>query len=889
MQNPPDPPEPVSRPRNPIGSMVGRYRVLARLGSGGQGEVYLAEDPRLFRKVALKRLPPELAGDKEARRKAIAEAIRASRLSDPRVAEVFDVVEEENDVTLVLEYVEGQTLRDSITQGIPLETFWDLAVQCVEAVEAAHRGGLLHRDIKPENIVVTPKDQVKILDFGIAKRLPRREELASMTTQTYVADLVAGTPPYMSPEAHLNLPLDERSDLFSLGVVFYEMLTGHRPFQGNLAEVIDGILRCRPPAPSTIDARVPAGLDYVIMKLLSRDRDQRYSTASELLDDLSSARRGELTVQTPAGTVPTQETAPGSGERREPGRRRWLWISGSVVTVLLVTSIAVPDLRFQWKRALGMSVLPDRVSATVLSFGTEGSDADITPFSRGLSRVVATRLNRLGAAAGVYVSPPDEVRRYEVASPEKARTELGVTVALRTTVKLSGTDLEGRTELVDAQEGRVLGRATIREPWTEPARFADGLTARAARLLEIEPVEQGAADSLVFETPASAYRTYLEGVGELDEAADSASVAAAMVDVQRAVMIAPEFAAAWAELAVARFSMFQETGNTSWLDESDAAVQRALDRDPTLPAAHHVRGRILGERKRWPQAVAELRMVLDRDPANGPAYENLANAYLELGLPDSAEAVHEASVAALPLDYHCYWYLGYFHYKRGQDQEALDAFRRMTEAAPDLGRGYAYYGGLLVQSGQYRRGVAALKRSIELRPDNSAFANLGTAYFQLRDFDRAIHTYREAIGFGYTNYRMWYNLAEAYYWAPGKRRLASECYARAVMLAREQLAETPVDIQLLAEMADMLPKTGQPDSARAAIDRCLESKPHHPYVNYWAALVAWQLGDRKEALDRLEEAVAGGYSVAWLRDSPVFDGWRHLERFQAILERDEES
>src|SRR3989441_2861214 len=208
------------------GSVVGRFRIGDRLGKGGMGEVYRAEDTKLKRTVALKRLAPQLRADSGYRRRFLEEAERASRFSDSHVAALYDVLDEGGEIFLVMEYVEGENLRQRLRRPISLQEFFDIATQCVEALAAAHQRGIVHCDIKPENIMLTAADQVKILDFGVAKHLPRSDQSSTVDR----SGTMAGTPAYMSPEVLLEKAPDGRADVFSLGVVFYEALTGHHPF-----------------------------------------------------------------------------------------------------------------------------------------------------------------------------------------------------------------------------------------------------------------------------------------------------------------------------------------------------------------------------------------------------------------------------------------------------------------------------------------------------------------------------------------------------------------------------------------------------------------------------------------------------------------------------------
>ena len=219
---------------------MGRFRIGERLGKGGMGEVYRAEDTKLKRTVALKRLAPSLRADSLYRHRFLEEAERASRFSDAHVAAVYDVLEEQGEIFLILEYVEGQNLRQRLREPLSLDEFFTIAIQCAEALVSAHRQGIVHCDIKPENIMLTSAGQVKILDFGVAKHLPRSDQSSTVDR----AGTFAGTPAYMSPEVLLEQAPDGRADVFSLGVVFYEVLTGQHPFMaGSFVATTDRIRR----------------------------------------------------------------------------------------------------------------------------------------------------------------------------------------------------------------------------------------------------------------------------------------------------------------------------------------------------------------------------------------------------------------------------------------------------------------------------------------------------------------------------------------------------------------------------------------------------------------------------------------------------------------------
>jgi serine/threonine protein kinase len=279
-----------------IGKMVSHYRITSRLGAGGMGEVFLAEDTRLERKAAIKFLPAEMATDPERRQRFVTEARAASALNHPHVCIVYDVGETDDGLPFIaMEFVAGQSL-DAVAKQKPLEIarVVEVMAQVADALDAAHAGRIVHRDIKPGNISLNERGHVKVLDFGLAKRLSHETERADVTQdyqQTYHGQ-VLGTPSYMSPEQALGKPLDHRTDIFSAGVVLYELTTGQRPFQGaNIAEIVNNIVHEQPPAIARLNYNVPPELERITLKCLQKSPERRYQAARELLVDLRSLAR----------------------------------------------------------------------------------------------------------------------------------------------------------------------------------------------------------------------------------------------------------------------------------------------------------------------------------------------------------------------------------------------------------------------------------------------------------------------------------------------------------------------------------------------------------------------------------------------------------------------
>ncbi|HTZ95919.1 MAG TPA: protein kinase [Terriglobales bacterium] len=345
-------PLPFPFPDDLSGHKVGRFVVRHKLGCGGMGEVYYAEDTKLRRPVALKRVAGTVGSDPEARQHILREAQRASALSSEHIAAVHDVLEQDDGVLLVMEYVEGETLRQRLRKPIDLEQFFEIAMQCAKALIAAHEHGIIHCDIKPENIMLTPSGQVKILDFGVAKHLPRSDQSSTLDSK-----LLGGTPAYMSPEVLLEKVPDARSDLFSLGIVFYEMLTLRNPFlTGSFITTSERILHETPSAVHIFNPHVPAGLEVVVMKAMAKAAEERYANATELLEDLRRVQAGEMPTKAAQTT-------------REFGKRQH-W---GIAAVALVLLIVFPFAAYHWTHR--PPILAERGWILITDFEITGDDS----------------------------------------------------------------------------------------------------------------------------------------------------------------------------------------------------------------------------------------------------------------------------------------------------------------------------------------------------------------------------------------------------------------------------------------------------------------------------------------------------------------------------------
>lgn len=400
--------------------MVGRFVIRSRLGAGGMGEVYRADDTRLKRCVALKRIAPRLRTDEHYRQRFLKEAEHASRLSDQRIAGVYDVLEENDETFLVMEYVEGVTLRERLTGPFSLADFLPVAIQCAEALVAAHEMGVVHRDIKPENVMLTPRGQVKILDFGVAKRLPRADDDTGSGSMASGSGRLTGTPAYMAPEVLLEQPSDQRADIFSLGVVLYEMLAGQHPFRTeSFLATTDRILHAAPLPLSQVNPQVPESLSQLISGMLAKEPAGRPATAAELLPDLRALERGEM----PPFRL------------REFFRRRTIRTVAAACVAVIAVSLFVfrlmPSIQQRTKESVTTAEVPQAPHLAVLPPVALDREAATGVLAKRLNETLTARLSQLTERYSLQIVPMSEVREKGVSTPEEALKEFGANLVVQ--------------------------------------------------------------------------------------------------------------------------------------------------------------------------------------------------------------------------------------------------------------------------------------------------------------------------------------------------------------------------------------------------------------------------------------------------------------------------
>jgi non-specific serine/threonine protein kinase len=875
-----------------VGQTVSHYRILEKLGGGGMGVVYKAEDTNLHRFVALKFLPDQLAQDKLAYQRFLREARAAAALNHPNICTIHEIGENEGKPFIAMELLEGCTLSRLI-EGKPLktDTLLDLAIQIADGLDAAHAKGIVHRDIKPANIFVTTRGQPKILDFGLAKwtagpsgpRLLDEADGGSSLRDVPTASIepehltspgvTMGTVAYMSPEQARGEELDARTDLFSFGAVLYEMATGQMPFSGNTSAVIfTAILTQAPKPPLEVNPQLPPKLGEIIDKVLEKKRDLRYQHASDVRIDLKRLKR-----DTESG-VATARTA----RSIAPWRRRRAMLLVAVPAALVILCLAaIPLWRWTSLGRSSISGLPEQKNLVVLPFRAIAAEAQDQVYCAGLTETVTTKLAGLPS---LQVPPTSEVHQRKVDSIERARTELGANLVLEASWQHAGDEVRINLSLIDTRTAKQLRTDTITAQEKDLFALQDRVVSSAVDMLNVRLQPQQAQELTAHGTRVlGAYDFYLQGLGYLQRSDQPQNADNAADLFQRALKEDSSYALAQAGLGRSYLLKYDNTKQKQWVESAHQACEKAVVLDPKLAAGHECLGRLYNVTGEYEKATAQFRSAAEKDPTSDDAYRGLAWALEQSGDLLAAEQTYQKAIQLRPAYWSNYVQLGSFYERQGNYQKAAAMFQRITELTADNRWGYTNLGAAYYHMGRLDEAAAMCRRTLEIRPDATAYSNLGVITFFAGHYAESVGTFAKAVELEPQSYWLWGNLADAYRWTQGQKDRANATYARAIGLVERDLEVNPRDTDALGSLAEYQAKSGALEKARQSIGRALAIAPRNVDLLGIAAEVYAVTGDQQKALDCLKSAVQGGYPPFEIEANPELAELRNDPKYREIM------
>src|SRR6266849_6406080 len=804
-----------------IGDKLGHYEILARLSSGGMGDVYRAHDTKLDREVAIKVLPPHFAVDPDLLMRFRREAHVLASLNHPNIVTIYDIGQDSRTVYIAMELVDGKALDGVLAAGpMPMHDVLDVAAQIGAGLAVAHKSRIVHRDMKPKNVMIRKDGLAKILDFGLSKLAPRLPQSGSdQTTAVTEPGIILGTIDYMSPEQASGLPADFRSDQFSFGSLLYEMATGKQPFhRATATQTLAAIIEDEPRPIASLNPKVPVALETVVHRCMAKKPEGRYASTEELVLAVKKIR----------------ESSGVGGARSLPAiartylQRLPLWLEITLAGALVVAgfsfvALRVPEKFRDWSGSFSPIVQKQLV---VLPFTNIGNDPQNQGFCDGLVEILSSKLSQLEQfQRTLRVVPSTDVLREGIVSVREARQTYGATLAITGSVQRTENQVRLTINLVDPQTLLQLKSKTIDTEAHDISVLQDGVVLEVAELLDVKLSSQAKQVLAIGGTTVpSAYEYYMQGRGYLQryEVAENVDTAISLFNL--ALGQDRRYALAEAGLGEAYWRKYEQTKDTQWAEEARKSSAAAIKLNDKLAQVYVTLGMIHRGTGRYEEAVQNLQRALALDPINSDAYRELAKTYQQMGRLKGAESTYMNAIAVRPGYWGAHNELGGFYYHLGRYAEAEKQFRTVVELTPDNARGYKNLGAMAYSQKRYEEAARMYEKSVAIKPSDGAYSNLGTVYYTLGQYAEAARYYEKAIQMNGRDSHWWHNLAAAYQ-ASGELQKGRTAFQQTAALTEEQLRVNPRDPDLLIRLADAYSYLNQPQRARQLLQQGLALAP----------------------------------------------------------------
>jgi serine/threonine-protein kinase len=855
-------PLPVQASRFSLGpgeSFGTRYKIVEEVGAGGMGQVYKAIDGQLRRAVALKLIKPDHAARADSLQRFERELLLAQQVSHKNVCRVHDLGEVEGVRYISMEFIEGQTLDDLIRSVSHLSARQTVAlgVQICAGLSAIHERGIVHRDLKPGNIMVDRSGHALVTDFGMAYR-PGGEQLTSQGA-------VLGTLAYLSPEHARGSPTDARSDIYALGIILFEMLTGRRPpaDEGSLPLALREADEVCPP-PSRIEPEVPPVLDPIVLRCLERSPARRYETVAEVEKALTEAGATLFStvsaVGVPLGTVPRP-----LGSSVPPSRSRATVLAWTIAGAF---GLATATL------ALRMCAPKPPVSIALLPLSYEGPEANAS-FREFLPVVIGDTLR---SVPGLQVVPFASTRTFAPdEDPRSVAQTLRVDQVVRGRVRVAQGRVETRLQIFgrDGTERPPVARTS---DLSATADAASRLASEVARAVGREPPATNGRSPRALEL-------YFDGKRLLEGWDVERNYERAEEAFEKAILLEASFAEARAGLALALISHYNETRQSALIERAGQQAQRAVELAPSLPEAQLSLGLVQLVRGQSVEAALTFNRAHELAPADDAVLRRIARAYERRNRLDEAERFFEEALRLRPGFWENYNVMGGFYLlRRGDSARAKDMYRRVIELRPQSDTGYINLARAHLMEGGFAQAEPYLLEALRRAPSFQAHTNLGVVYYFTGRFAPAAREFQAAIDAGQPQAESWGNLGDALRQL-GRQREANAAYEKAIAMARERLEIDPSNSELRAGAAMFLAGSGRCTEARAESSRAVSAESNANAAAHSYAAVTYAIcRDRQAAVGEARKAVEGG-AEADVRSNPDLELVREDPSIRELLKR----
>jgi len=844
-----------------IGQIVSHYKILEKLGGGGMGVVYRAADTSLKRQVALKFLPANLTHEIEAKTRFMHEAQAASALDHPNICNIHEIGQtDDGQLFICMTLYEGITLKQKIqTESLQLNQVLNIAMQLASGLSRAHEAGLIHRDLKPANIMITEHNEVKIVDFGLAK-------LAGLTEITEKGSPM-GTAGYMSPEQTRGELLDKRTDIWSYGVIMYELLSGEQPFKGDYDQaVIYSILNESPTPIQNLCPDIPDDLNDMVDHCLQKNPEDRFSDIDEILEILNNI----FQQVTPTGHIYKPKTK----KLKSVFLKRYaLPLMGFVILAL---TIGLWDFLF---------ALPDEKHLIIFPFKNINGDIEDDTYSAGLTDLLTSRLTQLKQFNhSLQVIPSDIISSLNVTGVADAYDKVGATLAITGNVEYRENFKQLTLNTIDTRSLRQLHSEVIRiDPNLIDTRMEEALINQIATMLELDIPNLSRADFFaVSSNRQDALDYYINGNGYLEKSEDVKNIDTAIRFFNQALDIDSSFTLAYAGLGRAFWLKYEETKDTVYVSPAMEACQTAMDLNGRYPESYLTCGTIYKGIGQYEIAVEKLERAIQLDPAYAQAYWKLGETYLALGDTASTIQTYQQAIDIRPGYWQGYSHLGKFYLQTGQYEKANAQYQHIADLLPNSERGYSFLAITYFYMENFDEAIRMAEKAADINPSYYNLHNLASFYYYDGNYQTASEKYKKVLEYNQNDHRIWGALGMSYYFTD-RQDSAKIYFKKAVELAEGEKKVNPRDQVLLVCLAGYYAHLYESEKAFDLINEVEKMNPVNLDIIFDIGDIYEQLGEREEALVWMEKAIMNNYSLAKFTNNPGLKDLIADERFQKIV------
>jgi serine/threonine protein kinase/Flp pilus assembly protein TadD len=863
---------------------LSHFKLLEMLGCGGMGEVYRAIDLTLERYVALKMIKSSDLITSNTGQTLLEEARLACKLNHPNIVTIYDITRgleetsnsERPDTTnfIVMEWVDGKTLEKSIPDnGFSLEIALKYACQISEALAFAHKQNIIHRDIKPGNLMISKDGKIKILDFGIARLHQRHREadgtqpspfgLSENNTKNYSM----GTPAYMAPE-QVNLELvDERSDIFSFGMLFYEMLTGHDPFKNPPIYCKQSEFEAQKKnAIQKLKSDIPLEIVSIVDKMLAFSPTSRYQTSDQLKNEFHALYEAI------------------ASNKNWWQRRSWLPKSAVLLPIILILSWSLHSVVFPpTTQQLVQRQINEASKIALLPFDNISGDPLLQAFIDGLTVNLNSDLTTAAyeqKEAPAWIIPPNEIRKLGTPNVQLIHKKYAVDLVLTGSIQNLGTNQSIHLNLMDASDGRQLA---TREVLVDSNMLFEGEHAIREQLLGLLNWQLSPETVSFFDSRKpkfdSAYRHYIEGKGYLYRQDIQGNLEKARIAFQTVIKNAPLFEDAYVENALVQLTMYKSNkSDVFWLTEMRKTIDRLAQINPQNHNVSYLTAELAMQEGDYEKALHHYKNCISENNKHLRAINGAARALEKMGNIDESRLLREQAKEQAPNNWTLMASYGLFFLRNGLYQEALQEFGHINQVTPDNDYGYRSLAVIHYKLGNFQEAIRHTHQAIELKPTASAYNNLGTMQFYLGDYQKATAAYEQAVKLNDGHYLYWGNLADGYKLT--KNQKAQSTFIHAAALVDKKLAINPRDYTAIARAAYYHSNLNNTERALALASTI--GNAHSGVDNINAAYTYDQLGLIDKAIEHIRIALTKNYPLEDIKASPLLaqsktsDAWADM-------------